>query len=60
MELKLEANVLKKDPRDIFPIYSRSKYHSIAKRIRRALNAGQSPKPKSKPTDPTMLFCATG
>ena len=39
----METNVSKKDPRDIFPIHSRSKYHSTAKRIRRALNANQPP-----------------
>lgn len=39
----MNTKISKKDPRDVFPVYSRSKYHSTAKRIRRALNDKQNP-----------------
>ena len=39
----MSTKISKKDPRDVFPVYSRSKYHSTAKRIRRALNDKQNP-----------------
>ena len=42
----MKSNISKKDPRDIFPLHARSKYHSTAKRIRRALNANQTPEEK--------------
>ena len=42
----MNTETSKKDPRDVFPIFSRSKYHSTAKRIRRALKSNQSPEDK--------------